>query len=423
MKILTVFSKARGFLLDVGTLTIGTSAWQLINLACYPLFTRIFSPADFGEFALITSGAAVMAILASGALEGAIITTPSKRIAEDLACWVAARSLLILIAGIGLALLCNFVWSSVSGKSFTGLFITSAALAFLMVVSLSLSELMVATRKFGELSTFRVLQGGLGACVKVLLGVFSSVANGLALGEIFGRLGSTIFIARRLPALAANLGWRYRLRRAFCVGKRFRGFSKAQLPDQLINVIGGAIHVPLIGAAFGNSELGLVSLVFSALYLPVTVLSSPIRDVFRQRASVEYRETGACRKSYVAVIGPVALISLLGFSVVYMIIQPSFVFFFGADWAMAGRYAEIMVPLFFMNFVSMAAGGVLVIVNRLHVSLIWQIYGLVLTVAALAVGILVVNSVEATLWALTVAKVLSYGTHIALSYHFAARPG
>ena len=53
------------------------------------------------------------------------------------------------------------------------------------------------------------------------------------------------------------------------IGRRHRNFPRLMVPDQLVNTVGGSIHVLIIGYAFGPVQLGYVSLLFSALYLPV----------------------------------------------------------------------------------------------------------------------------------------------------------
>jgi len=194
------------------------------------------------------------------------------------------------------------------------------------------------------------------------------------------------------------------------------------MPDQLINTAGGTIHVPFIGAAFGSTELGFVSITFSALYLPVTVVSTAIKDVFRQRAAVDYQLTGSCRAIYLRLLAPVTALGVVGFGLLYWWSPWLLTLIFGSNWAPVGEYARILIPMFFMNFVSMSMGGVLIVTHRLGVSLAWQIANLGLTVVALTTGVAYFQSIEATLWAFTVSKVVSYGLYMVLSYYYAGRP-
>jgi O-antigen/teichoic acid export membrane protein len=406
------------FLRDVGSLFVGTSGAQAIALALYPLFTRVFSPAQFGELAWVTTVSSVVAIVSTGALECAIITTRSPRVASDLMRWIFLRAL-VVVSFFGVLALCVLsTLGSVAPDVGLGWVAASVLFALLTVFTNCLSEWMVRSAAFGSLSRFRILQSGLVATVKASAGLLSSPVNGLVLGEVLGRslsAGAFVLAWRR----SLNVWDRRAIGRARAAGLRFKLFPRVHLPDQLLNVVGGVIHVPLIGMAFGTRELGLVSVVLSALYLPVTVMSSAIKDVFRLRISEEFRRTGTCRQTYVEVLRWVALFSAIGFALAYLVVEEMFTFFFGREWSDAGRYAEIMIPMFYMNFVSMSVGGVFVITRRLQMSLLWQATGLALAVCALCVGIFVFRTIEATLWAFSIARALSYGLHMLLSYHVA----
>jgi O-antigen/teichoic acid export membrane protein len=206
-------------------------------------------------------------------------------------------------------------------------------------------------------------------------------------------------------------------------GKRYQRFPRIMVPDQLINTFTGSVHILFIGYAFGPTQLGYVSLIFSALYLPVTVVSSSIKDVFRQRASVEFAETGNCRPIFVKLLMPVTLAGLAGFGLLYIIAPWIFVLVFGPDWASAGLYAQLLIPMFFFNFVSMSLGGVLVFTNQMNVSFWWQVTSLIMGVLSLLIGILGFGSVTCTLIIFTIARSIGYIHYAALSYKYAIAPG
>lgn len=205
------------------------------------------------------------------------------------------------------------------------------------------------------------------------------------------------------------------------IAKRYRNFPRLMVPDQLINTLGGSVHVLIIGYAFGPTELGYVALLFSALYLPITIVSASVKDVFRQRASVDYARDGNCRPIYVKLIIPVSILGLAGFGLLYFISPWLFVFVFGPAWVVAGQYAQILIPLFFVTFVAMSMSGVLVIAEKMGVSLLWQISNLVLTASSLVFGILATETVAGTLLIFSIVRSISYLHYIILSFKHAKR--
>jgi O-antigen/teichoic acid export membrane protein len=108
----------------------------------------------------------------------------------------------------------------------------------------------------------------------------------------------------------------------------------------------------------------------------------------------------------------------MGFGTIYYFSGWIFSVVLGSNWAIVGQYTKILIPMFFFNFISMSMGGILIIAERLRVSLVWQITNLVMTLIALIIGSLVLESVLATLWAITIAKSASYIMHMVLSYYF-----
>jgi len=404
-------------------LSIGTLVAQAITFLFYPLLTRVFSPAEFGAVAVIYMVSSLLAIIASGSAESAILVTRSRRSAAHVIGWILCRSVIVLGAAFLIACIALMAtdgkWLDPAVRPWLPVV---PAIAATTVVFNCYSEWSVRERQFGELARYRIAQSAAVAVFRSVLGVLSLPFNGLIAGEAIGKSLAALGGMRSIFARNSRYFSSITLRRIRVERERFRRFPRYMMPDQLINTAGGTIHVPFIGAAFGSSELGFVSLTFSALYLPVTVVSTAIKDVFRQRAAVDYQLTGSCRSIYLRLLLPVTVMGVAGFGLLYWWSPWLFTFMFGSDWASVGEYARILIPMFFMNFVSMSMGGVLIVTHRLGVSLGWQVANLGITLVALIAGIAYFRSIEATLWAFTVAKAISYGLYMVLSYYYAGKP-
>jgi len=414
---------ASGFVRNAGVLSIGTLVAQAITFASFPLLTRVFSPAEFGAVAVVYMLSSLLAIIASGSAESAILVARSRRSAAHVIGWILRRSAFVLGAALLMACFAMMAidreWLDPAVRPWLP---AVPAIAATTVVFNCYSEWSVRERRFGELARYRIVQSAAVAAFRSVLGLLSLPFNGLIAGEVIGKSLSALIGARSIFSANSRYFSAISLRRIRVERERFRRFPRYMMPDQLINTAGGTIHVPFIGAAFGSSELGFVSLTFSALYLPVTVVATAIKDVFRQRAAVDHQLTGSCRAIYLRLLLPVTAMGVVGFGLLYWWSPWLFTFMFGSGWAPVGEYARILIPMFFMNFVSMSMGGVLVITRRLGVSLGWQVANLGITLVALTTGIAYFRSIEATLWAFTVAKAVSYGLYMVLSYYYAGKP-
>lgn len=409
-----------GFARDAAIVMLGTVVAQILPLLFYPIFTRIYSPADFGTFATIAMIATPLAIIASGTYEQAFLVARTERGVLSLFTFIILRSLLVLGGALAVLSIFHASIAAVMGDPALELTLLLVPLiSFGQIVYNCTSEWLVRRKAFQPLAINRISQSGLLSLPKLGLGISALTPSGLVIGEALGRVIYMLYSGWRIWLKPFVTYRSNSLRRAIAGGRRFRNFPRVMVPDQLVNTFGGSVHILLIGYAFGPTELGFVSLIFSALYLPVTVVSSSIKDVFRQRANAEYVQSGNCRPIYVKLLAPIVLLGILGFGVLFIISPWIFTRVFGDDWARVGDYARILIPMFFFNFVSMSLGGVLVIADRIAVSLRWQVISLGLAIAALLFGTLILKSVAGTLLVFTIARSLSYAHYMLLSYRYA----
>lgn len=412
-----------GFAFDTSLVVLATLAAQILPLLFYPILTRIYSPAEFGTFATVILFATPLAIVASGVYEQAFLLNRSERASFQLFQFIVRRSLIVLtIAFLILLVLRAEIAKLFNDPGLNGMLLLIPIISLGQVIYVCSSEWLVRGKAFAALGVNRIWQSAALSLSKTALGFGPFTGSGLVVGEAFARCLYMMYsFAKIWRKPLQDFGWASDRRRR-AMGRRFRQFPRIMVPDQLINTLSGSIHIVFIGAAFGPTELGYVSLLFSALYLPVTVVSSSIKDVFRQRASVDYAQNGNCRPIYLKLLTPVTLLGLIGFGLLYAVSPWIFVIAFGPEWAALGGYAQILIPMFFFNFIGMSLGGVLVIANQMKASLWWQCTNLAMATLALLVGIFILENVPGTLFLFSIARSVSYLHNMLLSYKYARRP-
>lgn len=403
-------------------LTGGTLVAQAFPLLLYPVFTRLYPPAAFGVFATLSLFYTISSLLASGTYDQAILIAPSKRVAAHLVSYALLRASVVLVALLALVLPFGSVITRFGVDAAVVAWLpTVPVVAMSLVIYTAYSEWCVRNGYFGELSRARIWQTSAIAVGRIGFGLASPALNGFVLGDAVGKFVSAARCVSAVLSRDRKYLHIHTLGRVTTAAQRYSHIARYSLPDQLVNNLAGSIHVLFLGAAFGTAELGYVTLVLSLLYLPVTIVSSAVKDVFRQRASLEFQSTGSCRATYKRLLVPIGLMAVAGFGALHLSAPWLFTFVLGPEWAVAGDYARILTPLFFWNFVSMSLGGVLVIAERTDVSLVWQVSNLMLTVAALWFGTQVLGDIEGSLWIFSVARALSYVLYMGLSYRYAER--
>lgn len=403
-------------------LTAGTLLAQGLPLVLYPVFTRLYMPAEFGVFATVSLFGTVAAILASGAYEHAILIARTRRVAAHVAAYTLGRSAIVLTVLLALSIPLASVLVTMGVDEAVAMWVPAVPfMAAGLVVYNAYSEWCVRSRHFGELSRVRIWQASAIAAGRLVLGFLTPAINGFVAGDVVGKLTAAVRCAIVVPKRDRPYLHIHTIARVRAAARRYARVARFTLPDQLINILGGSIHVLFFSAAFGTEQLGYVAIVLSLMYVPVTVVSSAVKDVFRQRASVEYDSEGTCRPTYRRLLLPISLLGVVGFGSLYVVAPALLPLVLGPGWEVAGEYTRILVPLFFFNFVSMSLGGVLVIAQRTDVSLAWQIANLVLTSGALLVGTVVLRDIVAALWCYSLVRAFVYVLYMALSYHYAQR--
>ncbi len=418
----------------VGTLARGSAAWnagilsassvllQVVTLSVYPILTRLYSPADFGVAATISTLYTMLCVLASGMGETAIVLTKSRTNAAAVMVWVFRRATLVLAL---FASICGCLFAAglldMLDKSIVALLPVVPLLAAVSVLFACASEFAVREGRFSSLAQFRFLQGFSIVGSRLGLGAVFSLQNGLVLGELLGKAIGAAWSVRRTVGGLSEVFRKANQTRVRRVRKRYRSMSNLSVFENLLSVGGGGIYVPIIGAAYGIDEVGYVAVVMSALYLPVTVVSTAVKDVFRRRAVAELAATGSCRSLYFRALRPVFLLGVLGFGLLYVSIPWLLPIFLGPGWGVVVEYSTILIPMFFFNFVSMSLGGVFVAVHRVDVAVWWQAINLLATALMMIGAVLSGAGVETTLMSMAVTRIVSYLLFMALSVHYGVR--
>ena len=339
---------------QVMTLVTGTGLAQLIPLAVSPLLTRLYTPHDFGVFALYASLLAVLAVLGSARYELALMLP--KDDTDALALVALAMAIVLAASAVVLAAVLLF-------QADLARWLDSPAVApwlLLVPVSMLLTGLVNTltvwanrTSSYRQISISRVLQSASAAAVAVALGWGlsrgSEAGVGLVLGAVVGQALAGASLAwpfwRRWGARLQGVGWQPMRAQAL----RFREFPAVNMPHALLDALQGSGVVALIAVLFGPTLLGFHALAQRVVRTPMATLGSAVAQVFQKRAADALHAGGDTRRLVDAVLrrlgaAAVAVLPLLWFA------PELFAFVFGAAWREAGVYAQILTPWLLLNF-------------------------------------------------------------------------
>ena len=397
--------------------TVGS---QAVTFGLYPVISRLYTPDAFGVYTTFLTLAAFLLPLVTGCYDQALIQTNSKAERAYLVSLIFRRiKICAMVAGVfGLCLLPvprSFVYWEI--LSITWL---ASLLVIFNAVFSTLSEVLVRVGDFNRLALAKFFNGGGSAVARSGLGFVGSSSGYMIAGELLAKATVAAWsfglLLRREGVLGGvNLKAPLQLE---SFSSDYSRFPKIILPEQLINLLAGSVHVIVISIFFGMEELGYVALIFSSLYFPVTIVTASLKDVFRNFGSAAFREQGTCRPLFWKFLFILLAIGACIFVPLYLYAELFIVTVFGAQWSQSALYAKIMTPMFFTNFVAMTFSGVMIFTDRLREALYWQLSSLLATVSALLIGAVVYQSVLWTLILFSAARTLSYVSYAVLAFYF-----
>ncbi len=421
LRLIDTFKKLKSseFVSNSFTLIGGVIVAQGLPFFFYPIFSRIYSPDDFGLLATITSIIPILTILSSGMFEGAILVSKSKEESANLVGLILVRSIFfLLIFTLIFKIYSNKISIYFREPELGKWLLLIPLMVFSTVLYNVFNEWCVAYKYFKELAVNKVINTSLISGSKFFFGIIKLTNSGLVFGELIGRFFSAVVCLFRALKYDSYFFFRISSRQFLPILKKYKNFPRFLLPDQILNYVGGAIHVFFIGAYFGNNELGYVSMGMSLLTVPVTVISASIKDVFRQKANLEFKINGTCRSLYINLLIPLLIFGFIFFGILYFIIPTCFDLFLGPQWQKTVVYSQILIPMFFVNFVSMSLGGVLIITGKMIVSIYWQLFTIILSSIAFLIGVYFFQSITETLILFSIARTISYIVYAMISYFY-----
>lgn len=370
------------------TLMTGTGLAQILPIVLAPILSRLFTPSDFGIFALFTSLVSFAAIPATGRYELAILLPKEEDDALNILILAISLSSGISIILLGIAFFFNTHIATMLGNPEIARWLYWVPLMVLLTgIYQSLNYWFNRQQAYKKLAVNRVIKSGTTIFVSIVLGLIqATVTRGLIIGAIVGQLIATLIFALRSSKQISDRRSVLSKSEISRLAKRYKDFPKYSVPADTINTISANLPIIFFTAFFGPVVAGYFHLTQRVLGAPLSIVASAYADVFKQRASNEFNAIGNCRNSWLVTFKQLSLISILP-GIVTIIFAPSlFAFVFGEPWREAGRYAQFLSPYYFLAFIVSPLSRTLYVAEKQKYDLIWQIGLGLATSAGLLIG-------------------------------------
>jgi O-antigen/teichoic acid export membrane protein len=373
-----IFKPKSEFARNVITLMTGTTVAQAIPIGISPILTRIYSPEDFGVFALFVAIVSIFGSVANGRYELAIML-PRK---DDDAINIVALGLVITIF---LSLLL-FILAALFNEKLThflnnqeiGLWLYFVPIAVFFTGLFNVLNFYNNRKKnYKDIANATILKSVALMVVQLGVGFFKAGAAGLVSGQILStmfanlRLLKNMLKGKELSSVISKV-------KIYALAKRYRNFPKYTLFATFANTSSQYLINILVSSFFTVITLGYYSLVQRVLGIPSVIIGKSVGQVYFQTAMKEKHDTGRAVKTFKETVKKLTFLGLPAFVILFFIVEDAFTLVFGSEWLIAGKYAQILIPMIFIRFVFSPVSVIFIIFEKQRLALILQL-GLMLT--------------------------------------------
>ena len=376
---------------NVLTLMTGTTIAQAIPIAISPILTRIYTPEDFGVFALFVAITSVFSVVASGRYELALML-PRK---EEDAINIFALGMGILILLTLLLLFFLFLFDShiinmlENNEIEYWLYFIPVAVFFIGLFNL-LNYYNNRQQNYKDIAHATIIKSVILAIVQLIMGIFKMGSSGLISGQIISSFFANVHLFKNIikdKVLLAKIN----KAKMVALAKRYKDFPKYQAPHAMLNTFSSQIPVYMFTPFFGLTAVGLYALSTRIVFAPLMILAGASAKVYNQKVTEIYNDKGDAYGFTVRLLKSLIKKIIVPFALFVIFAPDIFAFVFGEAWREAGIYTQILSPWLLMVFVVATISFIPSLLNMQKKAFMIEILYTLFRVIAIGIGLLSQN--------------------------------
>jgi len=369
---------------NVLTLMTGTTIAQAIPIAISPILTRIYTPEDFGVFALFMSIASILSVVATGRYELAIMLPKKDEDAINIVALSILISFFVSFLSLAIVFFFNDQITTLLGNPEISVWLYFIPLVVLLTgIYQSFNYWSNREKQYKRLASSRVIQSGTTATTRLGMGFLGFNAGGLIFAGVIGQAITTSILFKMIWSEDNKLLKHVNKLKMFALIKKYKKLPMLNLPNALIDGFRlSGINI-LIAKFFATSTLGQFSLAWGMVQKPMHLIGGSLSQVFFQQVSSANKgDLNTLVKKFIV---KASLLAAPMFLILYFFSVDIFVFVFGENWRVAGESASTMAPWLFFNFLSSPLSTLFIVLNRQEIVLIFSILFMAVPLAIIVV--------------------------------------
>ncbi|HIP33142.1 MAG TPA: translocase [Bacteroidia bacterium] len=373
-----ILNQKSEFSRNILTLMTGTAIAQAIPIAISPILTRIYTPEDFGVFALYMSIVSIIAAFATGRYELAIMLPRKDEDAINIVVLSIIITSLVSIVILLIILIFNLQITNFLGNPEISNWLYFMPISiFLTGIYQSFNYWSNRKKQYKRLATSRITQSTTTATTNLAMGFNGLGTSGLIIGGLLGQSLTTTVLGKMIwNEDKKHLGDINKIK-IIALGKKYSKFPKYDLPAYVTYSIYSNIAVLFFNKFFESSVSGFYFFANKLLKTPFSFVISAFSDVFYQKLSQSRtNEVIANEVNHYSL--KILKITIIPFMIVTYNSFYYVEFIFGNEWKELYKYIYIFSLPIYIGLLLAPYRHILKIINRQEISMYLHIFRLVI---------------------------------------------
>lgn len=374
-----------GFLKAVSILAGGTAFAQILGILTLPILTRLYSPEEFSVFAIYSAILGAITVISCLRFDIAIPipdkdSTAINLIILSLLSDVALTLILILI----IFFYNDYIFSLFNNSSFIK-FIWLIPIGFFLSGLYNTFQFWHTRKKnFKIIAETRVFQSVSSSIIQILMGVLGAGVLGLIIGQIINFAAGVFKLILRFRTESLSLFKNINIRNIKSDFKEYDKFPKFSTLEALAH--SSSMHLPIvvIGTFLLGPEAGYILLAMKVMTIPMSLIGNSIAQVYLANAPKSYRN-GELFNYSLTIVKKILKISLIPILLIGIGSYFLFTFFFGEEWAPAGKIAIYLIPWILMQLLSSPITMALHVIGKQKIAMLLHFFGFFIRVIILII--------------------------------------
>ncbi len=356
---------------NILTLLCGNLGAQLVTFLVGLVLARRYTPEDFGILGVFLAISNILIPISCLGYEAAIVI--SKDIKE-----AVSVSLLCLCICIGFSVLL-FLPIVICKETLVKFFNCPGIYPWIYILPLSvilggsfniLNYFNTKIKEYKAISLSNIVKSITCALLQVLVSFFRGGPFGLILGQTSMNLFGNIRLCKNIFKYKIHVS----LNDLKSVGIRYSKFPKFYFWGVMSNNISLNVTNILIKKLYSTSDVGFYSYAYKYIGFPISLIASSAGQVYYQELSEIKNNVKKVKQVFRDTFVKLLVLGIPIFSTMYLLVEPGFIFLFGDKWESAGEMGQILIPLFFIRFVTSPLSMTLLAFEKQNLLLRWQIF-------------------------------------------------